>query len=95
MSAQEFFALVLAGFALVLVSAAFGAALMWRLVHLPSQPPALPIWVSSLLLGGGAFWIIAAVMAEQWLGVVGGVLISISFGIQFALSLRHRSQSGR
>lgn len=95
MSAQDFFALVLAGFALVLVSAAFGAALMWRLVHLPSQPPAMPIWVSSLLLLGGAFWIVAAVIAGQWLGVVSGVLISITFGVQFALSVRRGSARDR
>jgi hypothetical protein len=95
MISQEFFALVLAGFALVLVSAAFGAALMWRLVHLPRQPPALPIWVSSLLLVGGAFWIVAAAIAEQWLGVVSGVLISLTFGIQFAQSLRRGSASDR
>lgn len=95
MNAQDLLALLLAGFALVLVATAFGATLMWRVVHLPTQPPALPIWVSSLLVVGGAMWIAAALVAGQWLGIAGAVLVSITFVIQFVLSLRHRSPSGQ
>jgi hypothetical protein len=86
---------VLGGFGLVLVASGFGAALMWRVVHLPSLPPALPVWVSSLLMGGGAFGIVAAVVAGQWLGVVGAALVFLTFLIQFVTSIRGRSASSQ
>ena len=85
--------LVLMVFGLLLVSTAVGAAVMWRLVHLPSQPPALPIWVSSLLVLGGAVWIAGAVATGQWLLIVSAVFTSITFVIQLVMSLRHRSAS--
>lgn len=66
---------------------------MWRMVHLPNQPPALPTWVSSLLVLGGALWIMATVLAGRWLGVASAVLLSITFVIQLVVSLRHRSAS--
>lgn len=95
MNVEDFLALLLAGFALVLIATAFGATLMWRVVHLPSQPPALPVWVSSILVASGALWIAAAVVAGQWLGIASAVLITITFVIQLLASLRHRYPSGQ
>lgn len=95
MSAQEFSALVVSGFALLLVAAAIGATVMWRMVHLPSEPPALPIWVSCLLFLSGPLWTIAAILTGQWLLIASGVVISINFVIQLVQSIRHRSASGQ
>ena len=95
MDPRELLALVLAGLGLLLVATGFGAALMFRVVHLPGRPPALPIWVSSLLVVGGALLIVASVVAGHWLGVASAVLISITFVIQFVLSIRQRAADGR
>ena len=95
MSAEELSALVLSGLALLIVATAFGATVMWRLVHQPNQPPALPVWVSGLLVLGGALLIVAAVIAGQWLGIASAVSISITFVIQFVVSLRRRSASNQ
>jgi energy-converting hydrogenase Eha subunit A len=88
MHAQEFFSLLLGGLALLLLATALGATVMWRMVHLPRQPPALPVWVSSLLVAGGVLSIGATVIAGQWLGVLSAVLVSLPFVIQLVLSLR-------
>ena len=80
-------------FGLLLLATALGAAVMWRVVHLPSQAPALPIWVSSLLVVGGAMWIAAAVVAGLWLMIVSAVATSITFVIQLVMSLRNRAAS--
>jgi hypothetical protein len=82
-------------FGLLLLATALGAVVMWRVVHRPSQPPALPIWVSSLLVVGGAIWIAAAVVAGQLTLIVSAVLISVTFLIQLVMSLRNRAASGQ
>ena len=93
--AQDLLALILSGFALLLLATALGAALMWRVAHQPNRPPALPVWVSSLLVAGGALMIAASVVAGQSLGIVSATLTSIGFVIQFVQSLRHRPSSGQ
>ena len=94
MHPQELLALILSGFALLLLATALGAALMWRVVHERKHLPALPVWVSALLVGGGAMLITAGVVAGQQSVITTGTLMSIGFVTQFVQSLRRRRSRG-
>ena len=94
MHAEDVLALILGIIALALVATSLGAVLMWRWVHEGKHLRALPVWVPSLAVGGGAMWIAAGVVAGQQSIITSGILTSIGFVIQLVQSLRHRTSGG-
>lgn len=91
MSAQQLLALIFGGIGLLVLVAAFGATVMWRVVHLPGQPLNLPVWVASMLLVSAVLWIVAAILIGQSLFIVSAIAISMPSVIHLVQSLRHRS----
>ena len=91
MSVQNLVELALAALAWTVISVAFGATLMWRLVHVPKLPPALPVWVSTLYLTAGLLMAAAMLVSEAWLGLAGAVFTSLAFAAQLMASLRNRA----